>query len=106
MDKKVVGARNTASRVPCNALQALLSSKTVVATDVLALTFPPTSQAPAIVAAYSSDMPTRLLDPSIVDNSIHVVARFLWALTSYSCKLRANSDAKVQFENLVLNQNR
>jgi hypothetical protein len=67
----------------------LLSSETVVATDVLALTFPPTSQAPAMVAAYSSDMPTRLLDPSVVDNSIHVVARFLWALTSYSCKLCA-----------------
>jgi hypothetical protein len=57
--------------------------------DVLALAFPPTSQAPAMVAAYSSDVPTRLLDPSVVNDSIHVVARFLWASTSYSCELRA-----------------
>jgi hypothetical protein len=45
--------------------------------DVLALAFPPTSQTPAMVAAYSSDVPTRLLDPSFVNDSIHVVARFL-----------------------------
>jgi hypothetical protein len=42
-----------------------------------------------MVAAYSSDVPTWLLDPSVVNDSIHVVARFLWASTSYSCELHA-----------------
>jgi hypothetical protein len=89
MDKKVVYARNKAMHVPHNALQALLPFKTAVAADVLALPLPPTPNTVSSAAMYSSEVPTRLVDPSVITDSIHIVADVLWASTYYARDLLA-----------------
>lgn len=90
MDKKVVRARDAALRIPPNALRALLPRDNAVAADILRLVHSLPVETTPSNAAYCSDVPTRLLDVSVISDSIQVLSMFLWPSTRYASTLHAN----------------